>query len=388
MIGLMSGTSGDGIDAALVAIKERDGTDFPEISLHDFLCVPFTEAQRARVFALFDPNVSADYVASMDQEMGEWFGQVACELMEKAKVASRDVAVIGSHGQTVCHHPHRRFTLQIGNPAVIARRTGCAVVADFRKMDMALGGQGAPLIPYFDYAYFRDTEITRVLLNVGGIGNITVLKKGSGIDEVVAFDTGPGNMVIDGAVAFLTGDDLQYDEDGRLAKCGRVDEAWVESLLAKDDYVKRMPPKSTGREDYGAAFVREHLGSWLARKGAGPTHIPEQLLADGVASMTYFVAKTVAQAVRSEVKGPFELLISGGGRHNRMLVSWIETLLRPEKIIASESFGVPSDAKEAMAFALFAWQFLHGRSVNIPSATGASAAAVLGEYTPSPGEVQ
>ncbi len=384
-MGIMSGTSGDGVDVALLAVRERLGSEFPEIALREFLYVPFTSEQRARLFALFDPLVTADYVAVMHVELGQWFGAAAHSLITKSGVSPQEIVAIGSHGQTVCHHPDRGFTLQIGDPSVIAEWTGCAVVSDFRRRDMALGGQGAPLVPYFDYAYFRDARRTRVLLNIGGVGNLTALRAGGTLDEVVAFDSGPGNMVIDGAVSFLTNGRLAFDEDGRLAAQGRVHHDWVENLIAQDPYFSAHPPKSTGRERYGQFFVDETLRAWF---GSSPS--PERVdgevgreAADGAATMTYFVAKTIAQAIRGAVDGPFELVVTGGGGRNKTLVSWLVELTSPDAVLATEDFGVPSDAKEAMAFALFAWQFTRGRSVNVPASTGAAHTALLGQYTPA-----
>jgi len=385
-MGIMSGTSGDGVDVALLAVRERLGSEFPEIALQDFLYVPYTAEQRKRVFALFDPLVTADYVAWMHVQLGQWFGAAAHSLIVKSGVSPQEIIVIGSHGQTVCHHPDRRFTLQIGDPSVIAEYTGCAVVSDFRCRDMALGGQGAPLVPYFDYAYFRNVQRTRVLLNIGGVGNLTVLRAGGALDKVIAFDTGPGNMVIDGAVSFLTEGRLPFDEDGKLAAQGRVDHDWVADLIAQDPYFSAPPPKSTGRERYGQFYVEETLRAWFGdspspgRPLAGEV---EREVADGVATMTWFVATTIAQAIRDTVVGPFDLVVTGGGRSNQTLVSWLIERARPAAVLAAEDFGVPGDAKEAMAFALFAWQFTHGRAASVPAVTGAAHAAVLGQYTPA-----
>lgn len=397
-IGLMSGTSGDGMDAALVRFTDPLRTDATKLSCMnsidvpctdqaDIPCmdvipkmelvashyVPYSAEQRHQVFRLFHPDVPARYVARMDALMGQWFGEAAVALMKKAGVEAGDVSVIGSHGQTVYHAPHDGVSLQIGDPANIACVSGCQVVSDFRRGDVARGGQGAPLVPYFDYAYFVSQDMTRVLLNIGGISNVTILVQGAKPHDVLAFDTGPGNMLIDALVGRLTGGALSFDKDGALASAGVPSMPIIEKWLASDEYVHARPPKSTGRERYGVEFLDRYLAD-----------MADLSIADQVATMTRFVAHTVVLGIEMALDQPFELMIGGGGRHNEALVRFIEELVQPVRTISPDAYGIPSDMKEAMAFALFAWQFVHGRPTNVPTATGANGPALLGQLTPRP----
>ncbi|MCL6452265.1 MAG: anhydro-N-acetylmuramic acid kinase [Alicyclobacillus sp.] len=392
-VGLMSGTSADGIDAVVVRFTElsepgqpwegaADGPrvlpvrpGFPGMELVAARFFPFTPEQRAQVFSLFDPLVPMRTVAEWDVQLGHWFGEAAAALMASANVAPREVAVIGSHGQTVYHAPERGTSLQVGDPAVIARVTECPVVADFRRADIAAGGQGAPLVPYFDFGYLASPSHTRVVLNIGGISNITVLPPATDKAQVTAFDTGPGNMLVDALVQELTDGASAFDEEGRWAASGKPDTERVEAWIRADAYLHRPPPKSTGRERYGVPFLPAYREAMRGLSAA-----------DQVATLTQFVARTVAMGIRSVVNGPFELIVSGGGRHNRTLVDWIEAFAEPSRVLAPETFGIPTDMKEAMAFALLAWQFVHGRPTNLPSATGARAPVVLGRWTPRPCE--
>ncbi|QQE79181.1 anhydro-N-acetylmuramic acid kinase [Alicyclobacillus sp. SO9] len=386
VVGMMSGTSGDGVDVALVRFTE-DGHSpdngcggnngrqviFPQMELISSLYVPYSNAQRRQVFELFKPTVSARYVAEMDVEIGKWFGAAAAKLLAEAGVKFEDIVAIGSHGQTVYHAPDRGITVQIGNPAVIAAVTGCSVVSDFRRADVAVGGQGAPLVPYFDYAYFSSRDKTRVVLNIGGISNITVLPQGAGIGQVAAFDTGPGNMLLDALAQTLSDGELAFDCDGQLAAQGTPAAEVIDGWIARDKYVHRTGPKSTGREQYGTEFLSNYQRD-MTGMGA----------ADQMATLTQFVARTVAIGIHQAVKDRFELIVSGGGRQNQMLMKWIQEFAQPERLVRPEEQGIPSDMKEAMAFALFAWQFVKGRATNVPSATGAGYPVVLGQWTPSP----
>lgn len=381
-IGLMSGTSADGIDAALVRLEECAGR-FPRIELEKFLFVPFTSQQRARIFSLFSPTASIVEVEQMDSVMGEWFGEAVNRLIALSKMSPRNIRVIGSHGQTIAHYPPgvhghkdvRGFTRQLGCPSTIAAVTGLDVVADFRSKDMALGGQGAPLIPYCDYAFFHSHSTGRVILNIGGIANVTLLPAGCELDAVVGFDTGPGNMVLDGLIQLLTEGDKTYDQDGAMASQGTVRPDLLNKWL-KHPYFRLQAPKSTGREEFGLPFC-ELLLQDVRQYRLSPEN--------AVRTATAFVAETIVQGIARSMTTFSELIVSGGGIHNQVLIEELRDRLTGVQIIRSNQYGIPDDAKEAMAFAYMAWQFLHGRPTNIPRVTGASRATSLGSFTPGTG---
>lgn len=376
----MSGTSADGVDAALVEIAEG-ASDRPSIRLVRFRYEPFAPALRRRLFALFDPAVSLLETAAMHVLLGRRFGQTAAALLREAGVAPAAVRVIGSHGQTVAHYPAGGpdgggipFTVQIGDPASIAEAAGVAVVSDFRSRDLALGGQGAPLVPYFDHALWHSADETRVLLNLGGVANLTVLRAGTGAEAVLAFDTGPGNMVLDAAASLLSRGALDRDEDGAWAARGRVRAELLARWLAHP-YLARPAPKSTGRELFGRDYTAARVAEGRAL-GAPPEDI--------MATLTALVADSVAEAARAAVGGPFALIAAGGGVHNRTLMDRLAAgleLVRPWR--TTDADGVPADAKEAMAFAYLAWQFCQGRPTSLASVTGARRSAPLGVWTPA-----
>ncbi len=379
-IGLMSGTSADGIDAALVEIEEVADSDFPRAQLRHFLYIPFSEEQRQRIFTLFLPNASVTVLGRLDLELGEWFASAANRLLTEVGVASCAVRAIGCHGQTVAHEPPengglRGFTLQIGNSAIIAAKTGIPVVSRFRDADMAAGGQGAPLVPYFDYAIMRSSDEDRVLLNIGGVANITVLPRRASLEDVIGFDTGPGNMVLDGLIDRLSVGREHYDRDGRVAAQGTPQAELVADWL-RHPYFARRPPKSTGREAFGTGYVEWLFGTMDAHELS-----PHDMLA----TATAFVARTIADAIDSVTKRPVALIATGGGSRNRVLMQAVAAdlnLLRPWE--TSDTYGISGDAKEAMAFAYLAWQFLAGRPTNLPSVTGASQRVLQGVFTPPP----
>jgi anhydro-N-acetylmuramic acid kinase len=269
------------------------------------------------------------------------------------------VDLIGCHGQTV-YHEGGRHTLQLGEPAVLAERTGTPVVSNFRARDIAAGGQGAPLVPYVDVRLFRHKTKRRVALNIGGIANITV------IDSGIAFDTGPGNMVIDALAREYTGGRQNYDRGGRIAEQGHVDRALLDRLL-RDPYYRRKPPKSAGREQYGAEFVERMKTSGLP-------------LPDLIATATVLTAATVAMAVAPH--RPAELIVSGGGVHNPQILAHLAGFLPGVAIASSSDYGVDADAKEAIAFAVLAYETWRRKPSNLPSATGARRAVILGSITP------
>jgi anhydro-N-acetylmuramic acid kinase len=375
VIGLMSGTSVDGVDAAVVEIHGAP----PDLSVEmlSFTFDPFDAEQRKAVFSLFDPATgTVDRICQFNFAIGVWFAEAALKATENAGLLPSDVALIGSHGQTIYHavgQDTTKSTLQIGEAAVIARRTGITTVADFRVADVAAGGQGAPLVSYVDWLLLRHPARCRAVQNIGGIANVTVLPPGDHAVEVVAFDTGPGNMLIDYAVSRSTGGDQSYDRDGRLAKRGTVDGSLLTKLMLHP-FFHRAPPKTTGREQFGAA-----LGAniWALAKGRG---LPDK---DIVATLTDFTATSIADAYRRHLpKMPDEVVLGGGGARNPALVAMIRQRLAPIPVTTHEVLGISSDAKEAMAFAILAYETVHNRPGNLPSCTGAQAPVVLGKITP------
>jgi anhydro-N-acetylmuramic acid kinase len=374
VIGLMSGTSYDGTDAALVAIEEHGLRT--KVDLIAFESVPYTRAARRLVADLCLPTATVDKVCLANMLLGELFAEAAIAVAEKAGASIGKVELIGSHGQTIHHLPKpvrvagRRVagTLQIGEPSVIAERTGVTTVADFRPRDMACGGQGAPLVPYVDYLLFRHRSRARVLLNIGGIANVTYLPPGCRADEAVAFDTGPGNMLLDGLARRLTHGQLGYDKGGALAAKGSVDAAWLRRLL-RHPYFRRRPPKSTGREEFGDELVERLLSE---RAGRG--------VADVLATVTALTAESIHRACTRFLGPVDELIASGGGCHNHTLMAMLSE--RFPRVCRSDDYGIPADAKEAIAFAILANETVAGRPGNLPGATGAAHAAVLGKIVP------
>ncbi len=277
------------------------------------------------------------------------------------------VALVGCHGQTI-YHEGRSNTMQIGEAAVIAERVGVPVVSNFRVRDIAAGGQGAPLVPYVDYLLFRHPRRTRVALNIGGIGNITVIPAGGKPEDVVAFDTGPGNMVIDSLAREYSNGKLTCDRGGKIAAQGNVDKSLLDELL-RDPYYRRKAPKSAGREQYGVEFIARLKSSGLPPK-------------DLITTATVLTAATIAIGVRPFVNGSTDLIASGGGVHNPQIMAHLAGFLPGVSISTSTDHGIDADAKEAIAFAVLAYETWRGKPSNLPSATGARHGAVLGTITP------
>lgn len=373
VIGLMSGTSVDGIDAALVRI--RGGGPGVKLKTEHFAVYPFNAEARRAIFALFRPETAnVQHICQMNFVIGELFARAALQLMADAGVKPEQVDLIGSHGQTVWHEPvpvagpagpgiTSRSTLQIGEPAVIAERTGVVTVADFRVRDIAAGGQGAPLVPYLDYCLLRHDRLNRATQNIGGIGNVTYLPAGCGAEQIVAFDTGPGNMIIDALCSEHFGQ--PYDDGGRIAARGRVDEALLAELMAHP-YLAAPPPKTTGRELFGVQFARGLNGR------AEP--------ADLVATATAFTARSIADAYRRFLGPVDEVMVGGGGTRNPVLMQMLADALPGARVQTHEAVGIDSDAKEAIAFALLANDCILGLPTNISGATGGRA-AVLGKVS-------
>lgn len=360
-LGLMSGTSCDGVSAALVRFH---GKRFRVL------------AQRTTPYpaALADtlrqgPALPARTLSTLHTELGERFAAAAKRVLASARVSPRQVAVVGSHGHTIYHGPKDPVpsTLQIGSSVIIAQRLGLPVVADFRARDLAAGGEGAPLVPYFDKAFFGDGPM-RALQNIGGIANVTVVGRGL---ATLAFDTGPGNCLIDSLAAHATRQHLQYDAGGRLACRGRIDHGAV-ARLWRLPYFRRRPPKSTGRELFSEQLLRTFFGSALVRAPF-----------DVLATVTYFTAYSIAESYRRFI--PYrirEVIVSGGGVRNATLMRHLADLLAPVPVRSIERFGLSAQAKEPVAFAYLALRALRGQTNHLPETTGARTACVLGTITP------
>jgi anhydro-N-acetylmuramic acid kinase len=380
VLGVMSGTSADGIDVALVRIGARGAI------LEDFTTLPFPGALREAVLRLAEgAATSSGELSQMNFRLGELFAQAVLSACRKFGVQPRRISLIGSHGQTVYHQglPSRfhgaltASTLQIGEPAVIAARTGITTVGDFRPADMAAGGQGAPLVPFVDYLLYRDARRGRAALNIGGIANVTVIPPSARPQDVFAFDTGPGNMPLDGLVRHFTRGKQTYDRDAKMAMRGKLLPELLNRLLA-DPYLRLPPPKTAGREQFGLAYL-ERLIAWGRRRRARP----EDLLRTATIVTALSIAGAFHRWVLPQTRIA-QLILSGGGAHNPLIVAQLSAALYGIEVLTSDDLGVPSDAKEAFAFALLADETAHGRPANLPSATGAKRPAVLGKICYAP----
>lgn len=361
----MSGTSCDGVDAAVVEVERRDRMRVRTLATWSR---PYTQEERQALLRLSSPQATVEDVCRQNFQIGERLAEAALEALSRAALKPREVHLVASHGHTAWHVPGHS-TLQLGEAAVVAERTGLPVVSNFRARDVAAGGQGAPLVPYLDWLLFSHPQRNRAVQNLGGIGNVTWIPAGGDPEQVVAFDTGPGNMVIDGVVALLTG--ARYDDGGELAAAGTPHRALVYELL-QDPYFAQRPPKSTGREVFGASYAE----ALVAR--ARSLGVSDQ---DVVATATYLTARTVADSYRF-VGRVDEVLLSGGGVHNKTLVRWIQDLLAPIPVRTVAEEGVDPDFKEAVAFAVLGALTAWGLVGNLPSATGARRAVILGDLTP------
>ncbi len=368
IVGLMSGTSADGVDAALVEVEGAG--EATRVRLVAFLTRPYAPALRTRVLGLGEAGAAE--LLDLHYRLGEEFACAALAVIEPARRRGAAVHLVGSHGQTARHHPRgaapagRGATLQVGEPAVIAELTGLPVVADFRARDVAAGGEGAPLVPLVDWLLFRVAGRVRACLNLGGIANVTVL--GDRLETVRAFDLGPANMPLDAVVQAWTGDVQAFDREGARAAAGRVDAALVAELLGHP-FLAAPPPKSTGRETFGRGFVAPLLARFAGRE------------ADLLATLTRFVGEAVADGLRRHVSERIdELLVSGGGVRNRTLMRALGETLAPVPVRSLDAAaGMDPDAKEAVAFAVLANETLFGRPGNLPAATGAAGLRVLGK---------
>jgi anhydro-N-acetylmuramic acid kinase len=407
VLGLMSGTSADGIDVALTQISGAPPNLNAKLLNHTALNFP--PALRKEILRVAEQqSISAGQLSQLNFRLGAVFGEAALTACKRFRISPQKIALIGSHGQTIFHQgpPVPYFgrltasTLQIAEPSIIAARTGITTVADFRPADMAFGGQGAPLVPYADYLLYRHPKLGRASLNLGGIANVTILPAACKPDQVFAFDTGPANMLIDALVQHFTHGRQRYDKNAALARRGHINEQLIRHLM-RDPYLQIPPPKSTGREYYGATYVKKLLAFGRSRKIS---------TADLLYTVTYFTANSVVDALRRFVLPKYQihqLIVSGGGARNPLVMAVLELLLlafrlrprsstsrhsplairhigEPIEILPSSALGVPTEAKEAYAFALMAYETLHQRPANLPSATGARGPAILGKISYAP----
>jgi anhydro-N-acetylmuramic acid kinase len=373
--GIMSGTSLDGIDVALVDIHTPRRRE-----VRGFLTTPYPEPVRAALLAMSNTTAHTADVARMHFLLPELYAGAVKRACRASGIKTESVHLVGCHGQTIFHQgepaPYLTrgrpiaATLQIGDGAVLAERLGTPVVSDFRPADIAAGGKGAPLVPWVDYLLFRDAKRGRIALNLGGIGNITAIPPSARPEDVRAFDTGPGNMVIDQLVAIHTGGRRRFDRGGRIAASGHVNRALLDDLLG-DPFYRRKPPKTAGREQYGQEFIERLRASGLP-------------LADLIATATALTAASVAVAIHrfaGFAPASSDVIVSGGGAHNPRIMATLQALLPEVAVRPSSDFGIDVDAKEAIAFALLAYETWHRRPANLPSATGARHPAVLGKVS-------
>lgn len=392
LAGCMSGTSADGIDTALVRLEGDPLAPSWEITA--FRTDPFSSQLREQILAAAAADSTTIlHGAYLHAQLGEAYAEALQSLLDQAGIPPGDVDGIGLHGQTVFHDPEGRFpfttapgevqaeacpvSLQLGSAAVVAERLGCDVVHDFRSRDVAAGGQGAPLVPYADAVLLRSSDNDRVAQNIGGIANLTWLPAGHGLDGVIGFDTGPGNMVLDGLVRRGTGESRTFDTDGELAREGKIIPELLDTWLSHP-FLSRDPPKSTGREDFGDPFVEAVWDRWGKKYP----------LADLVATAVEFTAESIARAYGRflpQVGADWEVVVSGGGARNPVLMERLSRRLAPARLMVSDELGLPVDAKEAVAFALLADAFLMGVPAGIPAVTGARKPSVLGSLVPGRG---
>ena len=374
--GLMSGTSVDGVDVAVVDITKQ------KVHLLAFDVFPYPPALRREILRLCRPeSARLDNICHYNFVLGEVFADAIIKLCDKSGIPLSSIDLVGSHGQTIYHNPRGkrysrttiRSTLQIGEPSIVAHRTGITTIADFRPRDIAAHGEGAPLVPYADYILFGHNRLSRAVQNIGGIANVTFLPRGCKQDDIIAFDTGPGNVVIDSIIRLISGGKKRFDPAGKMAAQGTVNKRLLNEML-RHPFLRRHPPKSTGREEFGSAFANKIYQN-AAQKGLSDNDI--------VATVTAFTAKSIARAYNKFLPTmPDEVILCGGGSHNNTLVEMLRGELPNVKMLSTEDFGISVDAREAVSFAILAWATINGLTNNMPGATGADQPVVLGKIIP------
>lgn len=379
-IGLMSGTSLDGVDAALVEI----GNEKSHIELKHAISVPYEPQVRQLLLDICDIRTATiDQICQLNAYVAVHFAKVVHTLMKESGVSTEDISFISSHGQTIYHIPENTgtnswenaATLQIGDISYLSERTHLPVIGDFRPADMAAGGQGAPLVSYVDYILFTHDHKNRVAQNIGGIGNVTYLKANGKKEEVISFDTGPGNMVIDACIRKISNGEKTYDINGKIASQGTIDSQLIDELM-NHPYLQKKYPKTTGREDFGEQFL-ESL--WKKAQDKKLSH------SDLVATITDWTAKTIAESYlaieRNENIKIDEAIISGGGAHNTYLLACIQKYVPHIEVITSDDVGIDIDQKEAIAFVMLGYDCINGMYNTIPSATGANHEVIMGKIS-------
>ncbi|MEB3749250.1 anhydro-N-acetylmuramic acid kinase AnmK [Geobacillus icigianus] len=374
VVGLMSGTSLDGIDASLVKIDGFGTSTKIKVIKSTFL--PYEQTLKEELLSAMDKKRSnVEQICSLNFKLGYLFADGVKKVCREADIPLSQIDLIGSHGQTIYHLPNplpplTKSSLQIGDPSVLAYETKTLVVSNFRAMDIAAGGEGAPLIPYIDWLLFRSKRKGRILQNIGGIGNCTVLKRNAKKEDIIAFDTGPGNMIIDELCRTLL--NIPYDANGEIASQGKVPHDVIAKLM-DHDFFKKSPPKSTGREEFGREFTLKMIKNFSDLS-------PKDL----IATATYFTAYSIAEAYKRFVFPEAkidEIVVSGGGGNNKTLLKMIQSLLPDKKLIKMDDLGVTADEKEAVGFAVLANEYIHQQKTNMPKATGAKEFVLLGQLT-------
>jgi anhydro-N-acetylmuramic acid kinase len=372
----MSGTSLDGVDVAIIDIINE------EVTVQAFDTIPYSDSIRKELLRLCNGGaVNVADIAGLNVIVGEIIADVIITVAEGAKISPKSIDLIGSHGQTIYHDPKGRrfknrqhgFTMQIGEASVIAQRTGVTTISDFRSADLAVGGEGAPLVPYADFFLFGRSGTCRAIQNIGGIANLTYLPGNGNIEGLIAFDTGPGNMAIDEIIRRMSKGRKMFDRDGGIAGSNQVHQGFFDELM-KENYFSRRPPKSTGRELFGAKYV-DRLVELAGRMGLGYEVM--------IATATAVTAESIARAYRQFLPNmPEEMIVCGGGAHNRTLIGMLRERLTEVRIEPMNHFGIDFDSKEAVSFAILAYSTIKGFTSNVCSCTGADKSVILGKITP------